>query len=173
LHNFVATDGAFPAPGLTIDPAGRLYGATIGSPSANCGTIFRLSTPARPGGAWGSTVLHVFNCRTSMAAGATPNGGLLLSGTGTLYGTTAEGGEALYGTVFELTAPLTIGAPWTETVLHSFASGADGAVPASGLTVGTAGLLYGTTSSGGGTGRWQCLLYGNATSCGTIYGIVP
>jgi len=41
----------------------------------------------------------------------------------------------------------------TFTVLHAFTGGADGAGPASGVTLGGPGILYGTTSSGGTGGN--------------------
>ncbi len=40
-------------------------------------------------------------------------------------------------------------AGWTETVLHSFAGGADGLYPQAGLLPGPNGVLYGTTRAGG------------------------
>ena len=38
---------------------------------------------------------------------------------------------------------------WTESVLHSFTGGADGANPVAGLISDAAGNLYGTTENGG------------------------
>lgn len=61
---------------------------------------------------------------------------------GTLYGTTAGGGDAKAGTVFSIS---TDGA---EKVLHSFANGADGAYPAA-KSIDVRGKLYGTTQLGG------------------------
>src|SRR5689334_17860681 len=46
---------------------------------------------------------------------------------GDLYGTNQAGGTYNDGTVFEL-SPGTNG-QWTETVIHTFAGGADGATP--------------------------------------------
>jgi len=53
--------------------------------------------------------------------GSNPVAGLIMDGSGNLYGTTAEGGRSLYdvGTVFELT-PHAAKTAWTEQVLHSF-----------------------------------------------------
>jgi len=84
--------------------------------------------------------------------GSTPNSWLLPTAQGTLFGTTMDGavGE---GTVFELKPPVEPGGAWTETVLHSFTGkDGDGAVPQANLTVGPAGVLYGTTWSGGTAG---------------------
>jgi len=78
--------------------------------------------------------------------GADPSGAVVIAKDGALYGTTYAGGTSGLGTVFVLT-PAT-GAPWTETVLHSF-SGPDGSSPTAGLAFGSPGVFYGTTSSGG------------------------
>ncbi len=169
VHSFDGSDGAFPMPGLTVDQAGRLYGATMGSPAYNSsGTVYRLSPPAQPGGAWTSEVLYNFDSKSGIA-GTTPNGNLVLSPAGMLYGTTQGGGGHLFGTVFALTPPASPARSWTESIVHSFAAEYDGAVPVGGLTAGPTGTLYGVTSAGGSNGSGQCLLYGNPASCGTVF----
>ena len=55
-----------------------------------------------------------------------------------------------HGTAFRL-APST-GGGWTESVLYSFAGGADGSEPFSGLVFDSLGNLYGTTAYGGPNG---------------------
>src|ERR1700722_12367247 len=63
---------------------------------------------------------------------------------GNLYSTSQSGGAFGYGAVFQLTPS------GTMNVLHSFSdTSSDGAVPYSGLTLGTDGSLYGTTYYGG------------------------
>ena len=69
--------------------------------------------------------------------------------------TTYLGGASDFGTVFKLD---TTG---TETVLHSFTGGADGAILYGGLVRDKAGNLYGTTSNGGASG------------VGTVFKITP
>jgi uncharacterized repeat protein (TIGR03803 family) len=59
------------------------------------------------------------------------------------------------GTVFKL-AP-----DGTETVIHSFKGGSDGAAPQEGLMTDGAGNLYGTTVNGGSK---AC-----SGGCGTVY----
>jgi uncharacterized repeat protein (TIGR03803 family) len=54
---------------------------------------------------------------------------------------------------------------WTETVLHSFTGGPDGANPGSGLIFGAGGNLYGTASAGGNGG---C-----PGGCGVIFQLAP
>ena len=73
---------------------------------------------------------------------------MIFDGTGNLYGTTGGGGigATAQGTVFELTPS------GTETILHAFAGGTDGANPPANLVQGTDGNLYGTTGAGGAKG---------------------
>ena len=64
---------------------------------------------------------------------------------GNLYSTSQTGGKG-FGTVFQLSPA------GKMTVLYSFQNKNDGAFPKSGLTLGTDGSLYGTTSAGGSVG---------------------
>jgi uncharacterized repeat protein (TIGR03803 family) len=82
------------------------------------------------------TLLYSFKGGTD---GATPVAGLIRDAAGNLYGTSLYGGTFGNGTVFKLD---TTG---TETVLHSFAGGADGSGPQAGLLRDAAGNFYGTT----------------------------
>src|ERR1051325_552246 len=93
--------------------------------------------------------------------GIHPSGSLVLDVQGNLYGVTnAGGGNGCggngCGTTFKISAD------GTETVLHIFAGGTDGANPLGGLIADQAGNFYGTTSSGGGTG---C----GGGGCGTVF----
>ncbi|MGB8886031.1 MAG: choice-of-anchor tandem repeat GloVer-containing protein [Candidatus Korobacteraceae bacterium] len=150
LHSFNdnGSDGSYPLAGLIMDAAGNLYGMTQqggihSCGGKNCGTVFELSP--RQGGGWTETVLHSFNNNGS--DGANPQAGLTMDAAGNLYGTTYRGGIHSSGAVFELSPRE--GGGWTETVLHSFGNGTDGATPDSGLIVDAAGNLYGTTYFGG------------------------
>jgi uncharacterized repeat protein (TIGR03803 family) len=81
--------------------------------------------------------------------GANPNGGLVMDKKGNLFGTTLNGGPANHGTVFEL---IPNGESYTEKLLYTFCAQAncvDGASPASRVTIGAKGVLYGTTQIGG------------------------
>jgi uncharacterized repeat protein (TIGR03803 family) len=90
--------------------------------------------------------MHHFGAQS---AGRVPlQGSLLADASGNLYGTTYYGGTANDGTVFELSPP-TSGGTWTETVLYSFAGGADGRSPFASLVADQAGNLYGATTYGG------------------------
>jgi uncharacterized repeat protein (TIGR03803 family) len=81
--------------------------------------------------------------------GSSPSG-LIFDSSGNLYGTTPNGGNAGFGTVFELSPNGSGG--WTETVLYSFQGGSDGQGPSWGLIFDQVGNLYGTTGAGGSNG---------------------
>jgi uncharacterized repeat protein (TIGR01451 family) len=78
--------------------------------------------------------------------GGQPYAGLIADANGNLYGTTAGGGLANDGTVFEIAAGTR-----SLTTLCSF-SGPNGSAPFGGLVFDSAGNLYGTTESGGSGG---------------------
>jgi uncharacterized repeat protein (TIGR03803 family) len=92
------------------------------------------------------TTLHSFEDGSD---GAAPQGGLVLSSAGVLYGTTADGGDDIWGTVFEMTPPQSGQTTWTEKVLYSFTGGSDGANPMGDLVIGASSVLYGVTNQGG------------------------
>lgn len=113
--------------------------------------------------------LHTF---TGGKDGGSPEGSLILDQAGNLYGTTAYGGDVnstscTYGcgVVFKLT-PKT-GGGWTETALHRFTGGVDGAHPSARLIFDTAGNLYGTTFWGGNVS------YCSSNGCGVVFKLSP
>ncbi|HEX8817620.1 MAG TPA: choice-of-anchor tandem repeat GloVer-containing protein [Terriglobales bacterium] len=77
------------------------------------------------------------------ASGENPLAGVVMDSSGTLYGTTSEGGANGDGAVF------TIAADGTESLLYSFKGGADGSFPLAPLTFDSSGNIYGTTTLGG------------------------
>ncbi len=143
LHSFGnGTDGVNPQGSLISDASGNLYGTTYQGGIHSEGTVFEM-TP-REGGGWTETVLHSFGSGTD---GVSPNATLIVDATGNLYSTTIAGGIHNGGTGFELSPQE--GGGWTETVLHSFGNGTDGANPQAGLVIDAAGNLYGTAITGG------------------------
>jgi uncharacterized repeat protein (TIGR03803 family) len=140
LSNYI---GAAICAGLILDKAGSLYGTNTASGQYGAGFVFELS-PAQDG-TWTTTTLYTF---TGGSDGRYPYDSLIFDGKGNLYGTTYSSGPGDGGgVVFKLTPPQK-GADWTETVLHSFQGGADGASPSGGLLK-KSGTFYGTTQSGG------------------------
>lgn len=91
--------GFLPGPGVVMDNAGNLYGATDGggSPQCSCGVVYKLSP--KKNGKWKYTVLHTF----LGSDGAQPAANLTLDDKGNLYGTTSTGGPYFDGVAFELT----------------------------------------------------------------------
>ncbi|MBY0522985.1 MAG: hypothetical protein K2R98_06285 [Gemmataceae bacterium] len=138
---FNGTNGANPFGGLVMDGSGNLFGTTSGGGTSDDGTLFELS-PAG-GGAYNLTTLVNFTGTN----GANPHAGLIMDGSGNLFGTTQGGGTAGgYGTVFELSP--TGGGGYNLVTLVSFNS-TNGAQPAGGLVEDSAGNLFGTTLAGG------------------------
>jgi hypothetical protein len=157
LYRFAGgDDGAYPAASLTLDSAGNLYGTTFEGGIA--GTIFELSPT--PDATWTETVLYRF---TGGLDGGSPLASLIFDRTGSIYGTAAAGGKYGAGVVFKVIST-SIG-DWTETVLHNFSGGADGATPFAGLTFDSGGDLYGTTYFGGDP---TCI-----DGCGTAFVLEP
>ena len=158
LYSFQGgSDGA--QPGVSVrNRAGILYGETgdgggTGCGGTGCGTVFSLGADGT------KTVLYRF---AGGKDGYYPDGNVIADKQGNLYGTTYYGGNkkcAGYGCgiVYRLAAD------GTETVLHVFAGGRDGALPLASL-VKVGGQFYGTTSQGGVTG---CGPY----DCGTVFKI--
>jgi hypothetical protein len=175
LHTFGSSgDGEFPMAGVVLDEFGNLYGTTYGGGNAaqecafgGCGTVFELSA-----GDWTETLLYKFKGGSD---GKAPNGTLLLA-HGVILGTTMQGGGTNCiesfgcGIVFLLGPPTLPTGAWTEEILHAFASGSDGAIPASALVLDSALNVYGTTAEGGGS--TNCV-DSYADGCGTVFQLAP
>ncbi|MGD0569471.1 MAG: choice-of-anchor tandem repeat GloVer-containing protein [Candidatus Sulfotelmatobacter sp.] len=152
VHNFAGgSDGANPEGGLIRDAQGYFFGTTTAGGASGAGTVFAVSAAGK------EVVLYTF---AGGADGSNPQAGLILDASGNLYGTTSAGGANGNGTVFKLSHP-TKGSKWTETILYSFGTGSDGAVPLAAVKFDKAGNLYGTTSAGGSYGY------------GTIFQLTP
>jgi uncharacterized repeat protein (TIGR03803 family) len=146
LYSFTGQDdGSNPGSGVIQDSQGNLYGTTEDGGMFLSGTLYRLSKSGK------LTVLHSF---TGGSDGAMPMAEPILDASGNLYGTTEFGGDtngncvglqAGCGVVYKL------GAKRKLTVLHSFTNiNNDGAYPLGALLLDASGILYGTTSGGGG-----------------------
>jgi outer membrane protein assembly factor BamB len=112
-----------------------------------------LTPPASAGGSWTEKIIYNFNGPSDAAV---PNPGLIVC-QGVIYGTSygiLGGGPSASGAVFSLTPPSDGEGPWTMTLLHSFSGGDDGGNPTAGVVIGADGVLYGTTTNGGGTGKF-------------------
>jgi uncharacterized repeat protein (TIGR03803 family) len=152
LHSFNnnGIDGYQPAAGLLADSAGNLYGTTYDGGSGGSGTVFEL-TPKTSGG-WAERILYNFGESADHGDGANPSAALIFDTQGSLFGTTANGGDCSgecsgSGTVFELTRQQ--GGGWVEAVVYSFGAVYNAENPTSGLVLDASGNLWGTTSNGG------------------------
>lgn len=149
-------DGEYTDTDVVMDGAGNLYGTSVQGGAHASGTVWRLSPN---GNSWTHTVLYSF---TGGSDGGEPYKGVTLDAQGNLYGTAVTGGgggcEGGCGVAYKLTNN---GGTWTQTVIHQFTGGEDGAGPGARLTVGDDGDLYGMAPTGGVFGA------------GTIYKIHP
>src|SRR5208283_578425 len=172
IHTFTGgADGGSPNAGLTADRAGNLYGTTFAGGTAGNGTVYKLT---HKGSSWTFNPLYSFGSSGDKDGGA-PAARVIFGPDGTLYGMTYAGGEAGYGTVFNLRPSpkvcKTALCPWTETVLYSFKGVTDGANPLYGdLVFDHAGNIYGTTMSGGST---HPLGPCGRAGCGTVFELSP
>ncbi|HEV3091749.1 MAG TPA: choice-of-anchor tandem repeat GloVer-containing protein [Candidatus Cybelea sp.] len=151
--------GALPVAGVA--PLGSLlYGTTSSGGSGTncaggCGTIFSIDPTGK-----NESVVHSF---AGGSDGAYPVGSPL-GVNGALYGVTQEGGAksslcaAGCGTIYRISAS------GTESVIHAFKGGSDGASPFDGL-VESGGALYGTTQYGGKSTPFCGI------GCGTVFKI--
>jgi uncharacterized repeat protein (TIGR03803 family) len=130
LYSFTGgADGNYPSSGVIRDSSGDLYGASEGGGAG--GSLYKLDASGH------ETVMYGF---PGAAGGTTPAAGLIRDSAGNLYGTTSMGGTAGAGTIFKLDSA------GQETVLYTFAGGADGCYPSAGVIRDSAGNLYGTAT---------------------------
>ncbi len=151
------TDGKTPFAGVTVGPAGAVYGTTLygggsGCDGSGCGTVFKLTPPASfcrmvlcP---WTETVLYRNNGPNEPCCFY---GGVIVDNAGNVYGMSEGGGNGNCfgsgcGAVYMLTPS---GGSYTLSVLYNFQGGSDGAGPLGNLTMDAAGNLYGTATYGG------------------------
>jgi uncharacterized repeat protein (TIGR03803 family) len=144
-------DGSNPVSGLVEDSAGNFYGTTAAGGAQSSGTVFKLDPLGN------LTVIYSF---TGNSDGASPFAGLVMDGSGNLYGANRFGGDDSSGVIFKVNPS----SPGTIAVLHTFTGLSDGGYPYGTLIL-SGGNLYGTTLSGGtGSGVvFEMDLSGNET----------
>lgn len=154
LHVFAnGLDGRLPCAGL-INVDGILYGTAEGGGALGQGNVFTITPSGK------QTVVYSFgSLGKGRSDGFGPTGNLL-SVNGTLYGTTAAGGQNDHGTVY-LVDPNASTVGGAERILHDFTGGSDGTRPYTAGVIDVNGTLYGTT--------W----YGGTYGGGTVFTISP
>lgn len=173
LHSFTTlgsalphtnADGSNPHGGVVFGNDGYLYGTAFYGGTFGGGTVFRISTSGS------FSVLHHFSARSgeTNSDGWYPSAKLVKGKDGHLYGVAGYGGSGGQGTLFKIT---TAG---VFTTLHSFGTidanniNSDGAQPATELTQASDGTFYGTTWTGGTSGKGTVFkLVTNGTAAGS------
>ncbi len=156
LYSFESVEaGAYPESGLVADGTGAFYGTTSQGGAerykTGAGTVFKITPPVSGQQSWAESLV----INLDETHGKTPFGGLVMGTDGALYGTTygvdPAKGAGTHGAVIKLTPAPAGQTGWTETAVHMFIGGLDGANPRGTLLWGADGALYGTTFAGGGT----------------------
>src|SRR5579862_6674613 len=146
LHAFgKGTDGQFPNGGpLVLDSSGALYGTTGSGGTDDLGTVYALMPSGRK---WKEKILHAF---TGSTDGYGPNG-IIMTKSGTMYGTTLLGGAHDGGTIYALVRS---SGSWTKSDVYDFAgSSGDGFFPEAGVILDKkTQSLFGVTTQGGTDG---------------------
>jgi uncharacterized repeat protein (TIGR03803 family) len=137
------TGGGMPAPGIVLDLAGNIYGATSYGGTNKKGLLYKVNQAGQ------ETILYNFCNQPNCADGAVPCGGVVLDPSGNLYRVASDqfnrNHNQEHGAVYMLNAA------GQESVLYSFCSQpncADGEIPNE-IFRNPAGHLFGTTYSGG------------------------
>ncbi len=151
LWSFNGQDGVEAKCQLVFDGAGNLYGTTPygGTGPASAGAVFQL-VPPTTGTQWSLNTLYGFG--NNPMDGSQPYTGVVFDNAGNLYGTTLYGGKGIglhnpgWGIVYKLTPNAQL--PWSETILY-WLTPKSGTNPEFGLTIDTAGNLYGAAPGGG------------------------
>ena len=134
LHVFGPAEARSATGDLVEGRGKRLYGTSWYGGAADSGTVFEITTDG---------VMNVtYPFGPKQRDPHEPVTGLTLANDGNFYGTTADGGSALFGTVFRL-------APGKEPrTIHEFVGG-EGIRPTGRLLQGSDGNLYGVTVNSG------------------------
>jgi hypothetical protein len=128
---------------FAFDTVGNLFGTAFGLTVGNCGLVYELDKSRN----YAPVVLYSFTGNNG--DGCYPYGNLAFDPSGSLLGTTYNGGTFGYGAVYKLTHE---NGAWHESIVHSFDL-SDGYRPQSGLNTDAASNVFGTASAGGNYGE--------------------
>jgi uncharacterized repeat protein (TIGR03803 family) len=137
LATFNGSNGANPAGSLIMDASGNLFGTAYDGGASGAGTVFKLAN-----GSGTITTLATFNGTN----GSNPYGSLIEDSSGTLYGSTYNGGTGGNGTVF-----MVLAGSGTVTNIGNF-NVTNGLNPQGTLAIDSNYNLFGDTEYGGPAG---------------------
>lgn len=167
LHRFCNKKGNSPggydprAP-FSWDAKGNLYGTDYFGGRRRTGltggTAFEMTRAQN--GTWTYHVLHRFGALKK--DGLNPWGGLVVDKSGSVYGTTINGGPHGFGEIFKLTP--SGGGEWKDTLVYGFPEVSLGAFPWGNLVFDASGNLYGVANGGKKCG---------VDFCGEVFKLTP
>jgi len=139
-----ARDGALPYGGLLFGKSGHLYGTTYYAGTHGLGTVYKLTHHRN--GTWTHAVLYSFKGGSD---GASPISNVVADATGSLYGTTSDGGSPACscGVIFKMSQGPK--GRWSESVVYRFPGTPNPGFAYNGMVGDDAGNFYGATVHGG------------------------
>jgi uncharacterized repeat protein (TIGR03803 family) len=155
IYSFTGSkDGSGPGSPVVFDRQGNLFGTTPVGGANGVGTIYEL----KPGkdGSWKLVVVHTSTGGSDGSGGSA--GRLLFDDKENIFGVATSGGAHGSGTVYELSSQ---NGKWKLRTLYAFKGEPDAGFPYGGLTLDSAGNLYGTT------------YYDGENDIGAIYELSP
>lgn len=153
LYSFEGKQDGSVSPSALTNVGGTMYGTTKTGGADGKGTVFSITTD----GAF-DTLYRFKGGKSDGAMPAAP----LTNVRGTLYGTTAHGGNVGNGACANCGTVFSISTEGKETVRYFFGSNKDDGISPSSKLVNVGGTLYGTTLNGG---------IGGVTGNGTIFSV--
>ena len=143
-------NGSYPKAGVTVDSSGNLFGLAGGGGSTGGGFLWKITSDG---------IFHEIQDFGIQNDGKGPSASLVFDKKGNIFGTnTWPGPNVAFGNIWELT-------PAGQFLnLHSFGTGTDGQAPFAGVTLDSAGNMYGTTYQGGSQNVgtvWEITAAGN------------
>jgi len=163
LHSFNPSNSSSAVPGpLVVGSSGDLFGETYYGGKYGDGVLYRLAA-----GTWKEATLHNFCAEANCTDGSGGIGRPVLDANGNLFGVTSQGGSGTdcnaqggCGVAFERKST------GKYKVIYNFCSRAnckDGALPAAGMVMDTAGGFLGTTEAKGTGDGGTVFQIGHAT----------
>jgi uncharacterized repeat protein (TIGR03803 family) len=138
LYRFTVDPISYPSYGVVFDSAGNLYGTANPYCCTYESVVFQLEN-TRSG--WIANTLYGF---TGHGNGYDIMGGIVLDASGNVIGGTVLGGPSNFGVIYKLNP---VGSGWNFNLIYNFVRAVGG--PKAGLTMDSAGNLYGTAYGDG------------------------